>query len=77
MSWWLQSAIECLNNRGYKDFREKILPAASIPIPRCLIREPEFGEKYGTDPAEDPLFPIHFIWLLGGIINFQVISQNR
>lgn len=33
MSLWLQSAIECLENRDYKEFREKLLPHAHIPIP--------------------------------------------
>jgi hypothetical protein len=66
MSLLLQSAIEHLNGRRYIKFRENLLPIAPISIPQCMIRELEFGEKWCTDPADDPLFPIRFLWLLEG-----------
>lgn len=66
MSLWLQSAIERLNGRRYQAFRENLLPIAPIPIPDCMKRELEFGERCCIDPADDPLFPIRFFWLLEG-----------
>ncbi len=81
MSLWLQSAIECLENRDYKYFREKLLPHAPIPIPACMIRELEFGEKYCTHSGEDPLFPIRFLWLLEGneqrLYNLPMLGRSR
>lgn len=66
MSLWLQSVIEHLNSRRFKNFKDNLLPIAPIQIPGCMIRELEIGEKCCTDPAEDPLFPIRFLWLLEG-----------
>jgi len=81
MSLWLQSAIEHLNGRRYKQFWENLLPIAPIPIPQCMIQELEFGEKFCTDPADDPLFPIRFLWLLEGneqrCFNLPMLERSR
>lgn len=81
MSLWLQSAIEHLNGRRYKAFRENMLTIAPIPIPECLVRELEFGEHCCTDPADDPLFPIRFLWLLEGneqrLYNLPMLERSR
>jgi hypothetical protein len=81
MSLWLQSAIEHLNCRRYKAFRDNLLPIAPILIPGCMIRELEFGERCCTDPADDPLFPIRFLWLLEGNeqrqFNLPMLGRSR
>jgi len=81
MSLWLQSDIEHLNSRLYNAFRENLLPGAPIPIPECLVRELEFGERCCTDPSGDPLFPIRFIWLLEGneqrFDNLPMLGRSR
>jgi hypothetical protein len=63
MSLWLQGAIEALEDGDYVDFKANILPFSPIPVPSCLLKEIEFGERYCLEMAE-PLFPIRFLWLL-------------
>jgi hypothetical protein len=79
MSLWLQSAIWDLDSRSYKHFREQLIPCAPIPIPGCMMKEFEFGERYCRDPQDDPLFPIRFLWLLEGLEhrNFSLPMLGR
>lgn len=57
------------------------MPRAPSPIPECMIKELEFGERYCTDPEDDPLFPIRFIWLLEGLeqrnFNLPMMGRSR
>jgi hypothetical protein len=81
MSLWLQSAIEHFHSRHYQEFRENLLPRAPSPMPECLIKELEFGESYCTDPEDDPLFPIRYLWLLEGLeqrnFNLPMMGRSR
>lgn len=66
MSLWLQSVIGHLADRKYKQVRDNLLPISPIPIPDCLKKELDFGEKCCNYPEPEPLFPIRFLWLLEG-----------
>jgi hypothetical protein len=66
MSLWLQSTMQALHDGHYERVRRDLLPLAPIPIPECLIREAEFGERRCRDTSRDRLFPIRFLWLLEG-----------
>ena len=35
-----------------------------IPMPKIILEELEFGERFCQDIEENRLFPIRFIWLL-------------
>lgn len=64
MSLWLQAVLEAIEYGDYKRLRQDILPMAPIPIPDCLLRELEFGERRCRDGEKNILFPIRFLWLL-------------
>ena len=64
MSLWLQAVIEYLDDGDYKHVREKLLPMAPIVIPKIILEELEFGERFCQDVEKNRLFPIRFIWLL-------------
>jgi hypothetical protein len=67
MSLWLQSAIDAMSSGDYKHFRQALLPRSPIPIPKCMIRELEYGERCCNNSETDCLFPIRFIWLLEAV----------
>lgn len=71
MSLWLQSAIETLSDGDYRHFRRELIPRAPVPIPECLMKEMEYGERCCVSVETDRLFPIRFIWLL------EALEQKR
>lgn len=81
MSLWLQDAVELLQGGEYAEFREKLLPTAPCAIPDCLIRELEFGERKCPSGADDPLFPIRFLWLFEGneqrLFDLPALGRSR
>lgn len=64
VSLWLQAAIGALHDREYQRMRRDLLPICPIPVPGCLVRELEFGERSCADPSTAKLFPIRFLWTL-------------
>jgi hypothetical protein len=62
----MQAALEALHYGNYARFRRDLLPRAPFPVPPCLLREVEFGERRCVDYKKDPLFPIRFLWTLEG-----------
>ena len=64
MSLWLQAVLEYLDEGDYKHVRENLLPISPIPIPKIILEELEFGERFCQDIEKNRLFPIRFIWLL-------------
>lgn len=66
MSLWLQAVTWALARGDYKDVRANLFPIAPIPIPGCLYRELEFGERQCRDVEKSPLFPIRYLWLMEG-----------
>lgn len=64
MSGWLDSALHALHHGEYHHFRQDILPVAPIPLPECLQKEIEFGERHCQNARQERLFPIRFLWML-------------
>jgi hypothetical protein len=79
VSLWLQAAIESLEEGDYKHVRKRLLPSLQSPVPGCLIRELEFGERRCCDIKKDRLFPIRFLWWLEGVEqrNFGLTALGR
>ncbi len=71
MSLWMQEATEALGRGEYRRFRQDLLPMAPFPIPACLLREVEYGERHCQEVETDRLFPIRFLWV------FEAIEQTN
>jgi hypothetical protein len=64
MSLWLDAMLTHLSFGKYQHIREHILPMCPIPLPDCLKKEFEYGERCCNNSENDRLFPIRFLWFL-------------
>jgi hypothetical protein len=63
MSLWLQSLIESIGNYNYPNVH-KLLEVSPRELPKCMLREIEYGETHCSDKNQLGLFPIRALWLL-------------
>jgi hypothetical protein len=81
MSLWLDAMLSHLNVGAYHDIRVKVLPLCPIPLPDCLMKEFEYGERCCNNSENDRLFPIRFLWFMEAheqrMFGYQAGARSR
>jgi len=71
MGLWMQAATGALAQGDFQYIRQVLFPMAPFPIPACMYREFDFGERRCKDIEKDKLFPIRFLLL------FEAFEQRN